>query len=1309
MGQLAVGGLFAGYRVEEQLGHGGMGVVYRAWDMKLERSVALKVVAGPVADDPKFRERFRREVLAAAAIGHPHVVPVFEAGDVDGLPYLAMQLINGVDLGTLIAREGRLAPDRAVRLITQLASALDAAHEVGVVHRDVKPGNVLVKGEVGHEHAYLTDFGIAKRAGREEPITRTGAFLGTLDYAAPETFRGEPAGPAADIYGLGCVLYVALVGEVPFPRDTDAAKVSAVLYEPAPALAGRFPELTEELDEAVHRALAKVPAERFASAGDLAQKASLVVARSTGVLGSAPVWPPATRPVGPSLPTESLRRQVTLLLSSVAPAAGTLEPDPEARTPSQERFVEAASVVMERHGGTVLEVGDDLVVGAFGLSRLREDDALWSVRAACEINESWRNTSDSRSGTLSPRSAISTGVALVQAPGLPTPGLAGIKRSAMQLHELTAPGGISVSDATRPLIEQAVDLEALGDENEDRVVAWRLKRLLPDAEVAARMRRTPFVGRARELGQLERALDRVIDDRATVVFTVIGAPGIGKTRLAAEFGALASARADIAMCRCRPAGQETTWAPIAQLVRDLAGSDFEAGIAQILGSGPDAEAIAVILCELAGDHDVISPPGDITWAVQRLIIAAAAKRPVVLVFEDLHWAEPTLLDLIDHLAEWARSAPVLLLCLARPEVIDERPEWGGGKFNSESLLLRSLSQDACEALISGAPGGTQLTTSTRRRLLERAEGNPLFVEQMLALVRDRGRAVSELPIAPSIQALLTARLDRLPPAERQIVSRAAVIGKEFSLGIVACLLSDDERTDLSRGLQALVRADFIEPASVARLSEEFRFRHMLIRDAAYQALPKRARAELHEQISVALEDVTAALDQDELLGHHLAAACSYWTELEPADPRSQEVRDRACDRLRAAGARALDRGDSSGAVRLFADAVRLFKQRAEADPALLIGFGCALHDSGDLAAADEVLTDAAEAARRSGSRQLELHALLNRAMVRISMDISTGLAAVPVIVEPAMRLFRKSNDELGLATAEFAQAMKLIVGCRFGAATDALQRSMTHARHAGDRRVQRLILEDLLSALYLGPTHADRVIEQYELLMTGRTGDRATEALVQIALGVALALKADFAGARDRYAAGIRSIDEFGRTLESGGQTQAAGWIEMLAGDAAAAERELRRGYLLLGELGERALRSTVAGQLAESLHALGRDDEALQMSEHAEELSASDDLASQFLWRRARALALAERDVDQAERLARDALALVSETDQLSWHADALQSLAQIRAGRDPEEAAALSAKALALYREKGNKPGEERVTQMLSELAANRLGRRQ
>jgi tRNA A-37 threonylcarbamoyl transferase component Bud32 len=264
-----VGSTLGSYRVDAELGQGGMGVVYRAEDLRLRRMVALKVLRASLADDDGYRERFLRESRLAASIEHAAIVPIYEAGETDGLLYIAMRFVDGVDLAELLRREGPLAPERAVTLVGQLGSALDAAHARGLIHRDVKPSNALIGTDGDGEHAYLVDFGITQDTASQQRLTATDQLVGTLDYLAPERIRGEPVDGRADIYALGCVLFECLTGQPPFVRASQASAIYAHLEEQSPRVSDLRPDLPKALDDVVARALAKDRADRWQTGAEL--------------------------------------------------------------------------------------------------------------------------------------------------------------------------------------------------------------------------------------------------------------------------------------------------------------------------------------------------------------------------------------------------------------------------------------------------------------------------------------------------------------------------------------------------------------------------------------------------------------------------------------------------------------------------------------------------------------------------------------------------------------------------------------------------------------------------------------------------------------------------------------------------------------------------------------------------------------------------------------------------------------------------------------------------------------------------------
>ncbi|HEX6023519.1 MAG TPA: protein kinase [Solirubrobacter sp.] len=358
MGELESGSVFAGHRIEEVAGRGGMGVVYRATQIALDRTVALKVIAAGLLEDQTVRNRFVRESKVAASIDHPNVIPIYYAGEENGIAYIAMRYVPGDDIRSLVRREGPLGAERAARIAVQVGSALDAAHGAGLVHRDIKPANVLLAAE---DHVYLTDFGLTKHALSVAGSTKPGHWVGTLDYVAPEQIRGERIDARADVYSFGCLLFYTLTGVVPFPRESDEARLWAHLSEPPPKPTDLVPDLPPAFNSVIERALAKIPDERYPSAGDLGRAA---MAAATG---RTPAERERLVAKGAAAPVEAET------VTAAAKPAQRVQPhhEPEAETHVQERSrIERSKRPALLTGALVLAVGIGIVTAvALGLGR----------------------------------------------------------------------------------------------------------------------------------------------------------------------------------------------------------------------------------------------------------------------------------------------------------------------------------------------------------------------------------------------------------------------------------------------------------------------------------------------------------------------------------------------------------------------------------------------------------------------------------------------------------------------------------------------------------------------------------------------------------------------------------------------------------------------------------------------------------------------------------------------------------------------------------------------------------------------------
>ena len=597
-------------------------------------------------------------------------------------------------------------------------------------------------------------------------------------------------------------------------------------------------------------------------------------------------------PLG-GLAAREQRKTVTVVFCDVTGSTQLGEStDPEALRALLARFFERMRRIVEAHGGVVEKFIGDAVMAVFGVPAAHEDDALRACRAAVEMRAAFPDLG------ITGRIGVNTGEVVTGTEERLATGDA--VNVAARLEQAAQPGEVLVGAGTLGLVRGRVDL---GDERRlelkgkaEPVRAYPLFALRGEPE---RRFSTAMVGRRRELQGLRDAFARAEADRSCQLFTVLGSAGVGKSRLVAEF--LAELDVQVVRGRCLSYGEGITYWPVVEILKQLAGL-------------PEGEATRP-LRSLLGESEEPASAQEIAWGFRKLLEQEAQAGPLVCVLDDLHWGEETLFDLVEHVADLSREAPLLLLCMGRPELLERRPSWGGGKWNAATVLLEPLDAGETEQLLSELG---EVPDELHARIVQVAEGNPLFLEEMLALVRDSGGEEVEVP--PTIQALLAARLDQLEPGERFVLERGSVEGRTFHRGAVAALSDSDGSID--QRLVALVRKQLVRPDRPQLAGDDaYRFRHLLIRDAAYDALPKAIRAELHRRFAEWLAGHGQDLvELDEILGYHLEQAARYLNELGRED---RELATDAGERLAVSGRRAFWRGDPRAAAVLLERALSL--------------------------------------------------------------------------------------------------------------------------------------------------------------------------------------------------------------------------------------------------------------------------------------------------------------------------------------------------------------------------------------------------
>ena len=910
--------------------------------------------------------------------------------------------------------------------------------------------------------------------------------------------------------------------------------------------------------------------------------------------------------------------------------------DPEIDGRVAARTFAAARKVVARHGGTLEKPVGDAVMAVFGLPTLHEDDALRAARAAVEIQAATHGLQGELDlgpdVAISLRIGITTGEVMTGDPAVGGSLVTGeTVNEAARLERAAAQGQILISAQMYDLVRDAVVAEPLArtetDDAAEPAPTYRLLSVVPGAAGHRRRFDVPMVGRERELARLRQAFEDTVSEGSCHLFTILGTAGVGKSRLVAEFLATVTDQARILKGRCLPYGEGITYWPVREIVHAAAGIDeaddiaaARAKLAVLLAPHRDGTEIDRCVARAIGLSEEAVAPEELTWGIRRLLEVLAEDQPLVVVFDDIQWADSTFLDLIEHVAEWARESPLLLVCPARPELLEVRPGWGGGKLNATSVLLEPLPAGASRQLIEELGGG-DLPATLQERIAAAAEGNALFIEEMINMLRADGvlgvdgrtiaktSEIEQVRVPPTIRALLAARLDQLARGERAVAERASVVGRVFERSAVEEMSPETERPQLSADLLSLVRKELLRPDRSELAEDAYRFRHLLIRDAAYESLPKSERAVLHERFArwLIAEAGDRVSEYEEVIAFHLDQAHRWRVELGERGNLTSALASEAADWYIRAARKAAAILDFQGARPLWERAVALLDRASgawlEAAYELAVVLG-ALEETADAAARyAEVMDGAADK-----DPALAAMARIGSFFLGRATNTAWNKAMVNVIRE-SMPVLEANGDPRHLAKAYSILSFAL-ADSSVQSAYEAAQSSLHFAQAAGDPYGRR-------AATYWFLVIASAALEPAEARAVITTMIDATDLVGASRLGFLTAMttvdarEGNLSAARDGLEEAIRIADRYRLPGEMVDTRIDAGRKARWANDLSSAESLYHRAVELATEHHVSYWLSYGQAWLALTLGDLGRADEAERVLADQAGHRGEDDIAN--------------------------------------------------------------------------------------------------
>jgi len=948
------------------------------------------------------------------------------------------------------------------------------------------------------------------------------------------------------------------------------------------------------------------------------------------------------------------------LVDSTALVTGA---DPEVVRRRVQSFFDRVSHCVITHGGIVEKFAGDAVMAAFGIPQAHEDDAERAIRAGLAILDAMDELE------LAARIGVESGEVVAE-DGDATYATGEAVNIAARLEQAAEPGQILIGPGAHRLTLGRVEVEDLGPVDlkglAEPVWAWRA--------VAANGRgarpqaiQAPLVGRDAELELLTNTYERALRDRRAHLFTIYGDPGVGKSRLAREFAAVLEG-ATVLSGRSLPYGEGVTYWPLAEMVKGAAGiaddDPLEVAIEKLRAFCED-EAVADLLGLASGVLEAVRAERsqqEIAWAAREWAQRLAHEQPLVLLFEDIHWAEEPLLELIEHLSAWVREAPLLLVCLARTELLDIRPGWGGGRVRATAIELEPLGRRESEELVEALMTNGDLPDHARQELLDKTEGNPLFVEETMRMLAEEGiECVDKIP--DTVQALIAARIDRLPAQAKALLQRAAVVGRVFWAGALERLSPDLESVE--QPLDDLLLRDFVmhESHSSIRGEEAYRFKHVLIREVAYGGLSKSARAEHHAYFAEWLKE-RAGEELLEIRAYHLDHATQLLAELEGAAPEA--LSHEAAVALEGAGERALAReANRSGR--------QLLLRSAELEPTLRRRYLAAKAASrlSDLPAVSREMEEVCTAAGEAGDHWTQGRALIALAQAAVLRD--ADLPSAKDRVERALEVLEE-DDLAGRFQALTVRGTIAWAHGHLDEEEELVHKALEVARRAG-RKDFESEAADTLAGVYINRLQLDEAqpIVDQALLLAEESGSPATRGRALRTAGHLHFERRALDDAESALEAARGYLAEAGAAWALGRTLNYAAWTAWLKGDLVRAEKLFRESIRVLTPLEDRATLCESQRSLAQLLVELGRLGEAERFALAARETVGPQDLTSMSTTTMALGLVRAAQGRDEeAEELLREAFERTASSDFRRHKVEALEALAQFlrERGRDDEAA---------------------------------------